>query len=160
MICLGTWGFRSHEEVGLDFTCNGLSLKAFKQGNDMIWFIFLKDYFGTWAEYGWRGSKKATANIPMGDRWPRMCTLKVEPVKLTDELGMRGEKMDVGMSLRFSVWVTGWIVVLFNEMSRMGRGYVWNRVSWNWKFDSDFILVSIHVEMSSWQLKILLSSSA
>ena len=52
MICLGTWGFRSHEEVGLDFTCNGLSLKAFKQGNDMIWFIFLKDYFGTWVEYG------------------------------------------------------------------------------------------------------------
>lgn len=34
---------------------------------------------------------------------PRTCTLKVEPVKLTDELDMRDEEMDIRMSLRFLV---------------------------------------------------------
>lgn len=47
---------------------------------------------------------------------PRMCILEVEPVKRADELDMRNEEMDKRMSLRFLVWVTGKIVVPFNEM--------------------------------------------
>lgn len=61
--------FRSREEVGLDFSCNGKSLKAFKQGSYMIWLIFLRDFFGTWEDSEWWGSKKATTVIPMGDRY-------------------------------------------------------------------------------------------
>lgn len=34
---------------------------------------------------------------------PRICTLEVEPVKLTDELDLRSEEMDIRMSLRFLI---------------------------------------------------------
>ena len=47
-------GFGSHgEEVGLDLhVMRNHSLKSFKQGNDMIWFISLKGDFGAWVENG------------------------------------------------------------------------------------------------------------
>lgn len=38
---------------------------------------------------------------------PRICTLEVEPMKLANELDLRSEEMDIRMSLRFLVWVTG-----------------------------------------------------
>lgn len=38
---------------------------------------------------------------------PRICTLEVGPVKLADKLDLRNEEMDIRMSLRIFVWVTG-----------------------------------------------------
>lgn len=56
---------------------------------------------------------------------PRICILEVEPVRLVDELDMRDEETQKRMSLRFLVWVTGWLVVPFIEMLKMGRGCLW-----------------------------------
>lgn len=58
---------------------------------------------------------------------PRICILEVEPVRLVDELDMRDEETQKRMSLRFLVWVTGWRVVPFIEMIKMGRGCLWGR---------------------------------